>query len=136
MYIMNERVFIMLEYHQLNQSLTATRRSFQSGFEIAIGPDEKTIFDFLKQIGNMTDTLIRNGLPSSLLQKIHRHLLQLLRANRINLSTDWQLYPESSHPAHTESYRKRYTCFLTIFNAGIPYQLELNGNEKISVMRC
>ncbi|GFY16767.1 uncharacterized protein TNCV_4337681 [Trichonephila clavipes] len=43
MYSIEERVFLVLEYHRLQESPTATRPSFQARFNVPKGPDAKTI---------------------------------------------------------------------------------------------
>lgn len=63
MYSLEERVFIVLEYHRLNYSPTATRRSFQKRFQVAKGPDGKTIRELFKkfqQTGSVADALVGN----------------------------------------------------------------------------
>ncbi|GBM07331.1 hypothetical protein AVEN_198108-1 [Araneus ventricosus] len=43
MNFIEQRVFLVLEYHRLERSLTATRRSFQKRFTVPKEPDAKTI---------------------------------------------------------------------------------------------
>ncbi|GBL88043.1 hypothetical protein AVEN_133702-1 [Araneus ventricosus] len=43
MYSIEQRVFLVLEYHRLERSPMATRRSFQKRFNVPKGPDAKTI---------------------------------------------------------------------------------------------
>ncbi|GBN16286.1 hypothetical protein AVEN_66613-1 [Araneus ventricosus] len=44
MYSIEQRVFLVLEYHRIEHSPTATRRSFQKQFNVPKGPDAKNIF--------------------------------------------------------------------------------------------
>lgn len=67
MYSVEERVFLVLEYHRLNHSPTATRRSFQKRFQVAKGPDGKTIRELFKkfqQTGNVADAYVGNVGPT------------------------------------------------------------------------
>lgn len=66
MYSLEERVFIVLEYHRLNHSPIATKRSFQVRFGVQKGPAEKTIRELFKkfqQTGSVTDDLVGNVGP-------------------------------------------------------------------------
>ncbi|GFV10512.1 uncharacterized protein TNCV_4409931 [Trichonephila clavipes] len=63
MYSIEERVFLVLEYHRLQESPTATRRSFQARFNVPKGPDAKTIrtlFAKFQRTGCVTDDLVGN----------------------------------------------------------------------------
>ncbi|GFY36400.1 DUF4817 domain-containing protein [Trichonephila clavipes] len=63
MYSIEERVFLVLEYHRLQESPTATRRSFQTRFNVLKGPDAKTIrtlFAKFQRTGSVTDDLVGN----------------------------------------------------------------------------
>ncbi|GBM85875.1 hypothetical protein AVEN_89748-1 [Araneus ventricosus] len=58
-----QRVFLVLEYHRLKESPTATRRSFQARFNVPKGPDAKTIrtlFAKFQRTGSVTDDLVGN----------------------------------------------------------------------------
>ncbi|GFU66101.1 uncharacterized protein TNCV_2857741 [Trichonephila clavipes] len=51
------------KYHRLQESPTATRRSFQARFNVPKGPDAKTIctlFAKFQRTGSVTDDLVRN----------------------------------------------------------------------------
>ncbi|GBM37463.1 hypothetical protein AVEN_105626-1 [Araneus ventricosus] len=61
MYSIEQRVFLVLEYHRLKESPTATRRSFQARFNVPKGPDVKTIrtlFAKFQRTGSVTDDLV------------------------------------------------------------------------------
>ncbi|GBL79126.1 hypothetical protein AVEN_92377-1 [Araneus ventricosus] len=63
MYSIEQRVFLVLEYHRLKESPTATRRSFQARFNVPKGPDAKTIrmlFAKFQRTGSVTDDLVGN----------------------------------------------------------------------------
>ncbi|GFT00104.1 uncharacterized protein TNCV_1672401 [Trichonephila clavipes] len=65
MYSIQERVFLVLEYHRRvpQESPTATRRSFQARFNVPKGPDAKTIrtlFAKFQRTGSVTDDLVGN----------------------------------------------------------------------------
>ncbi|GFX86700.1 uncharacterized protein TNCV_1408981 [Trichonephila clavipes] len=63
MYSIEERVFLVLEYHRLQESPTATRRSFQARFSVPKGPEAKTIrslFAKFQRTGSVTDDLVGN----------------------------------------------------------------------------
>ncbi|GBM35696.1 hypothetical protein AVEN_260819-1 [Araneus ventricosus] len=63
MYSIEQRVFLVLEYHRLKESPTATRRSFQARFNVPKGPDAKTIrtlFAKFQRTGSVTDDLMGN----------------------------------------------------------------------------
>ncbi|GFY16843.1 uncharacterized protein TNCV_4338441 [Trichonephila clavipes] len=63
MYSIEERIFLVLEYHRLQESPTATRRSFQARFNVPKGPDAKTIrtlFAKFQRTGCVTDDLVGN----------------------------------------------------------------------------
>ncbi|GFY07998.1 DUF4817 domain-containing protein [Trichonephila clavipes] len=63
MYSIKERVFLVLEYHRLQESTTATRRSFQARFNVPKGPDAKTIrtlFAKFQRTVRVTDDLVGN----------------------------------------------------------------------------
>ncbi|GFW45079.1 uncharacterized protein TNCV_4513931 [Trichonephila clavipes] len=63
MYSIEERVFLVLEYHRLQESPTATRRSFQARFNVPKEPDAKTIrtrFAKFQRTGSVTDDLVGN----------------------------------------------------------------------------
>lgn len=58
MYSIEERVFLVLEFHRLQHSPTATRRSFQNRFNVPVGPDAKTIrmlFAKFERTGSVDD---------------------------------------------------------------------------------
>ncbi|GFW12757.1 uncharacterized protein TNCV_3884671 [Trichonephila clavipes] len=63
MYSIEERVFLVLEYHRLQESPTATRRSFQARFNVPKGSDGKTIrtlFAKFQRTGSVTYDLVGN----------------------------------------------------------------------------
>ncbi|GBM80583.1 hypothetical protein AVEN_83648-1 [Araneus ventricosus] len=63
MYSIEQHVFLVLEYHRLKESPTATRRSFQARFNVPKGPDAKTIrtlFAKFQRTGSVTDDLVGN----------------------------------------------------------------------------
>ena len=58
MYSIEECVFLVLEFHRLQHSPTATRRSFQNRFNVPVGPDAKTIrmlFAKFQRTGSVDD---------------------------------------------------------------------------------
>ncbi|GBL99132.1 hypothetical protein AVEN_64127-1 [Araneus ventricosus] len=66
MYSIEKRVFLILEYHKLERSPTATRRSFQKRFNVPKGPDAKTIrklFAKFKRTGRVDDNRVGNAGP-------------------------------------------------------------------------
>ncbi|GBM56267.1 hypothetical protein AVEN_151945-1 [Araneus ventricosus] len=63
MYSIEQRVFLVLEYHRLERSPTATRRSFQKRFNVPKGPDAKTIrkiFSKFERTGSVDDNRVGN----------------------------------------------------------------------------
>lgn len=61
MYSIEQRVFLVLEFHRLEHSVTATRRSFQKRFNVAKGPVAKTIrrlFAKFERTGSVADDLV------------------------------------------------------------------------------
>ncbi|GBM12634.1 hypothetical protein AVEN_46128-1 [Araneus ventricosus] len=64
MYSIEQRVFLVLEYHRLERSPTATRRSFQKRCNVVPkGPDAKTIrklFAKLERTGSLDDNRMGN----------------------------------------------------------------------------
>ncbi|GBM35788.1 hypothetical protein AVEN_108978-1 [Araneus ventricosus] len=57
------RVFLVLEYHRLERSPTATRRSFQKRFNVPKGPDAKSIcklFARFERTGSVDDNRVEN----------------------------------------------------------------------------
>ncbi|GBN35678.1 hypothetical protein AVEN_121275-1 [Araneus ventricosus] len=66
MYFIEQRVFLVLEYHRLERSLTATRSSFQKRFNVLKGPDAKTIrklFAKFERRGSVDDNRVVNVGP-------------------------------------------------------------------------
>ncbi|GBN37907.1 hypothetical protein AVEN_265073-1 [Araneus ventricosus] len=66
MHSIGQRVFLPLEYHRLERSHTATRRSFQKRFNVPKGPDAKTIrklFAKFERIGSVDDNRVGNVGP-------------------------------------------------------------------------
>ncbi|GBL96723.1 hypothetical protein AVEN_111859-1 [Araneus ventricosus] len=66
MYSIKQRVFLVLEYHRLERSPTATIRSFQERFNVPKGPDAKTIrnlFAKFERTGSVGDNLVGNVEP-------------------------------------------------------------------------
>lgn len=62
-YSLEERIFIVLEYHRLDKSVTATRRSFQTKFNTTNVPHPNTIrqlYDKFIRTGCVTDDLVAN----------------------------------------------------------------------------
>lgn len=62
-YSLEQRVFIVLEYHRLDRSPIMTRRSFQQKFKVKKGPDQKTIrnlFNKFERTGSVADDLTGN----------------------------------------------------------------------------
>ncbi|GBO02514.1 hypothetical protein AVEN_269935-1 [Araneus ventricosus] len=63
MYSIEQRVFLVLEYHKLERSLTATRRIFQKRFNVPKEPDAKTIrkiFAKFERTGSVDDNRVGN----------------------------------------------------------------------------
>ncbi|GBL79038.1 hypothetical protein AVEN_48989-1 [Araneus ventricosus] len=63
MYSIEQRVFLVLEYHRLERSPTATRHSFQKRFNVPKGPDTKTIrrhFAKFERTGSVDDNRVGN----------------------------------------------------------------------------
>ncbi|GBL97589.1 hypothetical protein AVEN_49108-1 [Araneus ventricosus] len=68
MYSIEQRVFLVLEYHRLERSPTATRRSFQKRFNVPKGPDANTIrklFAKFERAGSVNDNRVENVGPST-----------------------------------------------------------------------
>ncbi|GBM00765.1 hypothetical protein AVEN_150926-1 [Araneus ventricosus] len=66
MYSIEQRVFLVLEYHRLERSPMATRRSFQKRFNVPKGPDAKTIrklFAKFERTGSVDDNRVGNVGP-------------------------------------------------------------------------
>ncbi|GBM34998.1 hypothetical protein AVEN_240360-1 [Araneus ventricosus] len=66
MYSIEQRVFLELEYHRLERSPTATRRSFQKRFNVPKGPDAKPIrklFAKFERTGSVDDNRVGNVGP-------------------------------------------------------------------------
>ncbi|GBM86135.1 hypothetical protein AVEN_75409-1 [Araneus ventricosus] len=66
MYSIKQHVFLVLEYHRLEHSPTATRRGFQKRFNVPKGPDAKTIrkiFSKFERAGSMDDNRVGNVGP-------------------------------------------------------------------------
>ncbi|GBL88897.1 hypothetical protein AVEN_158996-1 [Araneus ventricosus] len=66
MYSIEERVFLVLEYHRLERSPMATRFSFQKRFNVPKGPNAKTIcklFAKFKWTGSVDDNRVGNVGP-------------------------------------------------------------------------
>ncbi|GBO06083.1 hypothetical protein AVEN_66860-1 [Araneus ventricosus] len=66
MYSIEQRVFLLLEYHRLERSPTATRRSFQKRFRVPKGPDAKTIrrlFSQFERTSSVDDNRMGNAGP-------------------------------------------------------------------------
>lgn len=62
-YSLEQRIFLVLEYHRLDKSVTATRRSFQAKFNTSIVPHPNTIrqlYDKFIRTGCVTDDLVAN----------------------------------------------------------------------------
>lgn len=63
-YSLEQRIFLVLEYHRLDHSITQTRRSFQKKFSIAKGPSRNTIislFEKFEQTGSVNDDRAGNA---------------------------------------------------------------------------
>ncbi|GBN32329.1 hypothetical protein AVEN_206084-1 [Araneus ventricosus] len=63
MYSIEQRVFLVLDYHRLECSPTATRRSFQKRLNVPKGPDGKTfrkLFAKFERTGTVDDNRVRN----------------------------------------------------------------------------
>ncbi|GBM15750.1 Adipocyte plasma membrane-associated protein [Araneus ventricosus] len=66
MYSIEQCVFMVLEYHRLECSPTATRRSFQRRFNVPKGPDAKSIckvFAKFERTGSVDDNRVGNVCP-------------------------------------------------------------------------
>ncbi|GBN29079.1 hypothetical protein AVEN_201701-1 [Araneus ventricosus] len=66
MYAIEQRAFLVLEYHGLEHSPTTTRRSFQKRFNVPKGPDPKTIrklFSKFERTGSVDDKRVGNVRP-------------------------------------------------------------------------
>ncbi|GBM33404.1 hypothetical protein AVEN_187204-1 [Araneus ventricosus] len=66
MYSIEQRVFLVLEYHRLERSPTVTRRSFQKPFNVPKGLDAKTIsklFAKFERTGSVDDNRVENVGP-------------------------------------------------------------------------
>ncbi|GBO21570.1 hypothetical protein AVEN_148390-1 [Araneus ventricosus] len=66
MYSIEQRVFLVLEYHRLERSPTTTRRCFQKRFNVSKGPDAKTIRKLLakfERTGSVDDNRVGNVGP-------------------------------------------------------------------------
>ncbi|GBM80833.1 hypothetical protein AVEN_219580-1 [Araneus ventricosus] len=66
MYSIEQSVFLVLEYHRLEPSPTATRRSFQKRFNVPNGHDAKTIrklFAKFERTGSVDDNRVGNVGP-------------------------------------------------------------------------
>ncbi|GBN93228.1 hypothetical protein AVEN_265257-1 [Araneus ventricosus] len=66
MYSIEQRVFLVLEYHRLERSPTATRRSFQKRFNVPKGADATTIrklFAKFELTGSVDDNRVGNVGP-------------------------------------------------------------------------
>lgn len=66
-YSVEQRVFLLLEYHRLYSSPTSTLRSFQSQFKTAKGPDAETICELSEKserLGSVAYGLVGNVGPS------------------------------------------------------------------------
>lgn len=62
-YSLEERIFLVLEFHRLGQSVTATRRSFQSKFQVTKGPQPNTIkalYEKFQRTGSVADEKINS----------------------------------------------------------------------------
>ncbi|GBN52381.1 hypothetical protein AVEN_78328-1, partial [Araneus ventricosus] len=69
MYSIEQRVFLVLEYHRLERSPTATRHSFQKRFNVPKGPDAKTIrklFAKFERTGSVDDKRVEMLEPGKL----------------------------------------------------------------------
>ncbi|GBN55512.1 hypothetical protein AVEN_124821-1 [Araneus ventricosus] len=66
MYSIEQRVYLVLEYHRLKRSPTAARHSFQKQFNVPKGPDTKTIrklFAKFERTGSVGDNRVGNVGP-------------------------------------------------------------------------
>ncbi|GBM08148.1 hypothetical protein AVEN_214478-1 [Araneus ventricosus] len=66
MHSIEQRVFLVLEYHRLERSPTATRCNFQKRFNVPKGPDAKTIrklFAKFERTGSVDDNPVGNVGP-------------------------------------------------------------------------
>ncbi|GBM67502.1 hypothetical protein AVEN_73649-1 [Araneus ventricosus] len=66
MYFIEQRVFLVVEYHRLERFPSATRRSFQKLFNVPKGPDAKTIhklFAKFERTGSVNDNRVGNVRP-------------------------------------------------------------------------
>lgn len=62
-YSLEERIFLVLEFHRFGQSVTATRRSFQSKFQVTKGPQPNTIkalYEKFQRTGSVADEKINS----------------------------------------------------------------------------
>ncbi|GBO21534.1 hypothetical protein AVEN_63099-1 [Araneus ventricosus] len=66
MYFIEQRVFLVLEYHRLERSPTVIRCSFQKRFNVPKGPDANTIrkiFSKFERTGSVDDNRVGNVGP-------------------------------------------------------------------------
>ncbi|KFM70309.1 hypothetical protein X975_19836, partial [Stegodyphus mimosarum] len=107
MYSVEEHVFIVLKYHQLNHSLTATRRSFQMQFQVTKGPGGKTIHELLKkfqQTGKVADVLVENvGLMHSVV--IPENAMRLAAVIECHSNKSVRRLPAESRITPSSTYR-------------------------------
>ncbi|GBO12652.1 hypothetical protein AVEN_14405-1 [Araneus ventricosus] len=66
---LEQRIFLVLEYHRLEHSCVQTRRSFQRRFDVRRGPSDnaiKVLFEKFERTGNINDDHTGNvGRPRS-----------------------------------------------------------------------
>lgn len=141
MYSIEQRVFLVLEYHRLNESPTATRRSFQARFNVPKGPDAKTIrtlFGKFQRTGSVTDDLVGNvgRKPTAVTPENVATVSGIIQRNPMSsvrrIASETGLKRSSTQ----KILRKSLQMFHSKFKLTRPYPYELCNKGLTLLIRC
>lgn len=128
MYFIEQRVFLVLEYHRRKHSLTATRHSFQKRFNLPKGHDAKTIhklFFKLQRTFSVADYLVRN---------FSRNKTAFTPENVATVSGMIQQHPRKSvQKLSAETGLKRSTTQKKLRNSLHMFSFKIQAHNAISV---